>query len=442
MGVKRRVLLLFVLPIDGYAACPDGYTEYLGPATNLVRNANGECSQLCGAGITSLQISNGYWFDLFATKNTTPAINVKHNDIVCYADLLTGAADGTLNIKVNDTTYHANVGISELCPTTYTLSYSCGDGAMGTPPDSIDVAYGDLYVAPYDSGTCRKDGYYISGWKIDSTSLSYGYYYNYKYKTDKTMVAQWAANSYGAPYFCNYCAGSTTATSAYITGKFGSSFSPTSNLSCVNPFNQTLKYYQVLDVWGNDTGETLTAGVATVWKWPGNIQLRAMWSEPEVSDLTTYTLSYSCGDGATGMPPDSIEVVYGTLYTAPYDSGTCRKDGYYISGWKIDSKLLTNGYYYTYDYSANKIMVAQWSANSYGGAYLCNNGASTSGYITAKYGGSVTPSTTVCTATSGATFAGYKVLDVWGNDTGDVVASGATLTWNWPHNIRLQAIWE
>ena len=436
------ILLVFCTEMSVFATCPDGYTEYLGPASNLVRNANGECSELCGSGITSLNTSNGYRFDLFATKNTIPAINIKYGDEICYADLITGSETGTLNIKVNDTTYHANVSTGELCPVTRTLSYSCGDGATGTPPDSIEVAYGDLYTAPYDAGTCRKDGYYISGWKIDSSSLSNGYYYNYTYSADKTMVAQWKANSYGAPYFCNYCAGGTATSSSYVTGTYASNFTPTASLSCLNPFSQTLQHYKVLDVWGNDTGETLTPGTATKWKWAGNIQLRAIWSEPEMPSPTTYTLSYSCGDGATGAPPASHSVVYNQLYTAPYDAGTCRKDGYYISGWKIDSSSLSNGYYYNYTYSADKTMVAQWKANSYGGAYLCNNGTSNSSYLTGTFGGSVTPSATVCTATDGTTFAGYKILDVWGNDTGDVVASGASMTWKYPSNIRLQAIWE
>ncbi|MDW2958275.1 MAG: hypothetical protein R8M37_00460, partial [Alphaproteobacteria bacterium] len=161
------------------ATCPDGYTAYLGPATNLVRNANGGCSELCGAGITSLNTSNGYRFDLFVSKNTTPAINVGFGGTTCYADLLSGGATGSLNVKYDGATYHANISTGELCPLTYTLSYSCGDGATGMPPDSIEVAYGDLYTAPYDSGTCYRAGYYISGWKIDSNSLKNGGYYNY-----------------------------------------------------------------------------------------------------------------------------------------------------------------------------------------------------------------------------------------------------------------------
>lgn len=99
--------------------------------------------------------------------------------------------------------------------------------------------------------------------------------------------------------------------------------------------------------------------------------------------------------GATGTPPESKEVAYGELYTAPYDSGSCKKPGYYISGWKIDSTSRTNGYYYNYTYSTDKTMVAQWTANKYGGAYLCNNGASSNSYVSATYGDTVTPSATV-----------------------------------------------
>ncbi|MBR3930312.1 MAG: hypothetical protein IKJ62_01895 [Alphaproteobacteria bacterium] len=98
--MSYKFLLLFILvPMSVHAACPDGFTAYLGPESNRYRNANGDCVELCGAGITSLNTSNGYRFDLFATRNTTPAINVKHGDTVCYIDLISGQSDGTLNVN-------------------------------------------------------------------------------------------------------------------------------------------------------------------------------------------------------------------------------------------------------------------------------------------------------------------------------------------------------
>ncbi len=58
----------------------NGYTAYFGPVSNRVRDVNGECRALCGAGITSLNAPNGYRFDLFAFKNTISAISVHNSD--------------------------------------------------------------------------------------------------------------------------------------------------------------------------------------------------------------------------------------------------------------------------------------------------------------------------------------------------------------------------
>ena len=437
------VLCMFVcMPGVLWAACPDGFTEYLGPAGGLVRDANGNCSELCGSGISSLNTSNGYKFDLFATKNTTPAIHIKSGDVVCYADLIAGASSDTLNIGIGDTTYHANPDSGNLCPVTYTLSYSCGDGATGTPPESREMSWGDLYTAPYDAGTCVKPGYYLSGWKVDTSSLTVGNYYTYTYATDKTMVAQWSVNSYGAPIVCNYCNKNTTGTSTqYVNASYNSTFTPTASPTCTNPFNKTLDGYRVYDALGNETGDMLTAGVSTKWTWPSNVLLRAQWSGGDVEPVY-YNLSYSCGDGATGTPPDTHRVAYNQLYTAPYDAGTCIKPGYYLSGWKIDSTSLTKGSYRTYSYKADKVMVAQWTANSYGAPLVicrayCANAQTSTQYVSGKYNSSFSAPTSV--TCPNRTFTGvYNVYDALGNDTGDMVSAGASATWIWPSNVQFQ----
>lgn len=443
LGLAGGVLLWHCTVL---AACPEGYTAYLGPDSNMVRNSNGECVALCASGVRSLNTSDGGVFDLFAAQNTAHSLNVQYNGAVCYADLKSGAAENTLNIQLGTDVFHTVRATGEICPQKYTLSYSCGDGATGTPPDAVEMAYGDLYTPPYAVGTCRKSGYYLSGWKVDSVSLSTGNYYSYTYNTNKTMVAQWASNSYGAPYICNYCdAGIALNSTDYVTGRFAQNFTvkTAENITCSNPMNMKLDGWDVYDSHGNPTGETLAAGATTQWKWNGNVQLRGRWSDGDgAAEVVKYTLSYSCGDGATGTPPASQTVAKNQLYTAPFDAGTCRKPGYYLSGWKIDSTSLSNGNYYNYTYGANKTMVAQWSANSYGAPYLCNNGTTSTAYLTGRFNASVSPDATKCTAADDAVFAGYKILDAWGNDTGTRIASGESFVWQWPSNIQLQAIWE
>ncbi|MBE6457509.1 MAG: hypothetical protein E7011_01735 [Alphaproteobacteria bacterium] len=454
--MSHKFLLLFILvPMSVHAACPDGTTAYLGPAANLVRNANGECMELCGGGVTGLHTSNGYRFDLFATQGTFPAIHIKNGDTVCYADLISGQSDGTLNVSYNDAIYHANSNSGQLCPTTYTLSYSCGDGATGTPPESREIGWGELFSRPDGAAGCINPGYTFGGWKIDSTSLTTGTAYSYTYTSDKTMVATWTANAYGGAYLCNYCSDSTYVSSDYATGTYNSNFTPkaTSSLSCVNPYGQTLEYYVVSDMFGDDTGEQLAPGKSTKWAWPGNVRLRAIWSDdgrqtsPEPP--AQYTLSYSCGDGATGTPPESHTVRYKLYYTGPYRAGTCYKPGYYFSGWKIDSTSISKGGSYSYTYTTDKTMVAQWSANAYGAPYLCNYCSDStyvsSDYATGTYNSNFTPkssSSLSCVNPYGQTLQGYQVLDMYGNETGQTLTPGSSTTWAWGTNVRLRAIWS
>lgn len=441
----RRYLVFvvcFCIPYVGYGECPVGYTAFMGPGTDLVRDANGNCSQVCGADITTLATSNGYNFDLFATKNTSRAISIKFGETVCYADLIDGTTTGTINVQYGDRVYHTNPSYGYLCPSRYTLTYDCADDAVGTAPEAREINWGDLYSPPYDAKLCRRPGYSFNGWSIDSQPLTQGKVYAYEYDTDKTMVAQWVANMYGGPVLCNYCPGSTYTNSTYISGTFNDEFTPLASLSCTNPANQTLMYYRVLDAWGNDTGEVVYPGEATTWVWPGNIRLNAVWSDSSYEQLPTYTLSYSCGDGAQGTPPESREMRYNIFYIAPYSAGTCTKQGHYLKGWKIDSTSLTKGSVYNYKYTTDKTMVAQWAKNTYGGAYLCNNGTDSTDYLSATYGSTETVSETACDNGDGASPVGWQILDAWGNDTGDFIGGGSTFTWNYPYNIQLLAVWE
>ncbi len=71
---------------------------------------NDVCYQDCGAGITKIKTSTGLVFPIFSTKPTTPAINVKYNDVVCYIPLEAGdGGAGSMNILYNNETYHLGV---------------------------------------------------------------------------------------------------------------------------------------------------------------------------------------------------------------------------------------------------------------------------------------------------------------------------------------------
>lgn len=439
------LLALLFTPAIAHAVCPDGYTTYLGTVQDgVARNSSGVCAPLCEYGASRLATNGGHFFNLFSNKTTIPSINVDLNGGICYADLVAGGATGTLNVAFGDEIYHANTGALP-CPKTYILSYDCGDGAIGTPPKSREIAWGELYSCPDDSAGCVKPGYHFAGWKIDNNALVSGSAYSYKYGTEKTMVAQWAPNIYQIAYLCNYCTSTNTSVATTALYEYQEQFNVQAELPCSNSFNMNLDSYVVLDVYGNETGDILLPGEVAMGKWHDNIALRAMWSGGDVVGTVPdvpaeYTLSYDCGEGATGTPPKSHSVRYGLRFELPYNAGTCVRPGYVVAGWLIDGGRRYQGAN-KYSYAADKTAVVRWSANTYRANYICNNGIGTSDNFNATYGGSYTPSNTVCAAPDGATFVGYAVHDAFGRDTGDVIANGASFVWNYPYNIQLHAIW-
>jgi hypothetical protein len=92
-------------PIDpGIAAVdPNGMVC----SSGYVLTDAGKCSRLCMLGITALRTGGGLSVPLYATKNTTPAINIGYNGSVCYASLAAGGATNALNFTWDGNTYHS-----------------------------------------------------------------------------------------------------------------------------------------------------------------------------------------------------------------------------------------------------------------------------------------------------------------------------------------------
>ena len=78
-------------------ACNSGYNQ----------TDDNQCAQFCTAGVTHLKLGNGLSIPLYSSARTSPAINVKFNNSVCYGSLATGRLSGTLNVKMSSGTYHS-----------------------------------------------------------------------------------------------------------------------------------------------------------------------------------------------------------------------------------------------------------------------------------------------------------------------------------------------
>lgn len=82
--------------------CPDGTSTHTNTAASV-----DECLPLCAGGATKLHAGK-YEFNLWATKYTSPALNVRMpGGEICYVSLHEGHITGGLNIQHNGIIYHA-----------------------------------------------------------------------------------------------------------------------------------------------------------------------------------------------------------------------------------------------------------------------------------------------------------------------------------------------
>jgi len=103
------------------------------------------------------------------------------------------------------------------------------------------------------------------------------------------------------------------------------------------------------------TGTTqYTTGYESVWN--GKVSC-----VPD-SENTTSTVTYSCGD-ATGTPPVNSAVVTGSTFVPA--ENTCSKPGYVFYGWGVSGTDDTVIKPFTWNYSGNKTLTAQWGLGKF-----------------------------------------------------------------------------
>ena len=134
-----------------------------GGTGNAPLNAPTECTYGDGTKApTNRYTRTGYHFNGWKCTGGTSA---------CDGDIIAVGADiSKLSVTDGSTitltaTWAAN---------TYTVNYSCGDGATGTPPDGISATYDESYVVA-STKTCSKKGFNVLGsWKYNNANYVSG----------------------------------------------------------------------------------------------------------------------------------------------------------------------------------------------------------------------------------------------------------------------------
>lgn len=219
-----------------------------------------------------------------------------------------------------------------------TLNYGYGDEVK------LTVAYGQ----PLDSAegwveTPVRDGYEFVGWyKDDDKRVTGGSIVT----SELTLTATWNAIEYTVTFNPNGGSGEQTTQ----THHYG---------DAVEPIDAPVRNGYTFAGWYRN-GELWESGTAMPAE---NITLVAMWT------LNSYTVSFSVGDGATGVADQTI--YFGFKATKPTDPV---RSGYSFGGW------LLGGSAYDFDtpVKGNITLTAKWLPRTYSIDYVLGGGVNAS----------------------------------------------------------------
>ena len=258
-----------------------------------------------------------------------------------YATYRIGSAQGAVfdfGQKITaDMTLHVAGG--KLITYTITLDYEDGE----TTDTLIKVEHGQ----PLDSAdgweeTPVRDGYTFGGWYNGETRMTGGSIVT----GALTLTAQWNAIDYTVTFNPNYEGG----TSTEVTCQYGNE---------VKLIDDPVRDGYDFEGWYYN-GKLWVSGTTMPAE---NITLVAMWARK------TFTVSFSVGDGATGVADQKI--YFGFKATKPTDPV---RSGYSFGGWMLNES--------EYDFGTpvrdNITLTAEWLPRTYSIDYVLGGGVNAS----------------------------------------------------------------
>ena len=300
-----------------------------------------------------------------------------------------------------DKTYSANWTAN-----TYTLTYNANGGAVSPTSKQItyDSAYGTL-------ATPTRTGYDFAGWytsasggtQVTASTVCTG---------NATVYAHWTAKKYTVSFNANGGTGST----ASVSATYDSAMPTISNKMSRTGYTFA-GYYDAAS--GGTQYYTSANASARTWNKAANTTLYAHWT------ANKYTVSYNANGGAGTMANSTA--TYGSAFTTVKNAFT--RTGYTFNGWneKADgtgtawslssSGVAESGKSWTWSYTSNITLYAQWKPVTYTISYALNGGTNNSANPS-SYTIESAAITLKDPTKTGYTFAGWK--------EGNTIAKGST----------------
>jgi uncharacterized repeat protein (TIGR02543 family) len=307
---------------------------------------------------------------------------------------------------------------------TYTITYN-GNGNTGgvVPPRGSVQVGGSAYVIDGATTPPTKTGYTFDGWYTTSTGsggTSFAVGASYSSAANLNLFAKWTANTNAISYNANTGTGDVPTSGSYISGAVNAY----TVLAKPAGLTKTGSDFIGWNTVANGSGISYSAG-AFLTTLTDTI-LYAQWG------VSTYSYSYQL-NGGTSAQPASGTAVYNTVITLPIAP---TRNGFTFAGWNDGSPIALSTTSVTL--TSNKILVAQWTAQSFSITYDGNT--STSGSVSA--GAYVAGGVPYAIAANSFTKTGYNFIGWYttANGTGGAayaVGAGYSTT----ANLVLYAQW-
>ena len=272
-----------------------------------------------------------------------------------------------------DTGYQSSEDGTACVAIEYGIVYTMNGGENNPANKSTyKITDSDIVLAAPTRANSKFEGWYT---EADFTNLTDKILSG---STDtKVVYAKWSCNDGYAPNADNTACLGNTITIAYAedggaevsdaTCKFGENFIIADATSRTG---YTFTGWKLADGTVVSAATQIACNDTTLGVFSGTTDVVvAQWSAND------YLVTYSCGDATVATAPQEKYATYDSEYTVA--DNTCVNKGYTFTGWAVSDteRVVKPGDKFTWNYTTNKTLTAQWTINSYecaAGEYLAS----------------------------------------------------------------------
>lgn len=227
----------------------------------------------------------------------------------------------------------------------YTLTYTDNLANAGSVP-SATLGYGSVSLASNSGRLTRTGGWVFAGWTINGVDYDAGH--SFTLTSDETATSRWVLGGFVLHYLdTDADSGAAPADDVAASGVIISDSG-----TLIRSGYHFVGWRIGSQTYSNGDSYTLTA----------NTDATPVWAQ--------YTLTYTAPTKDRGVAPSDL--VYSGSVTLDSSGGSFERDGYYLSGWLIDSVAYDLGD--SYSLNSDKTASAIWS--QYTLTYLDTNASS------------------------------------------------------------------